>query len=460
MKIIAIVRFVNYRKQTNAGMKFVLDYTMQDKKTVADDGKKYVSGVGCTPLSAYVEFNNTKKLYGKTDGRLFYHFVQSFPVEEKITPETAHEIALRFASDSDKLRGFEIVVSTHCDRDHIHSHFVMNSVNTETGKKFHINENEIELLMKESDRIIREYGLSVLPSQPKKQKVKPMSDREYRSADNGQSWKLRLAMVIDEVMLQAVSREHFIELMEMEGYQVKWTDERKYITYTTPDGFKCRGNKLHEEKYLKGNMENEFRIRKEITAGIERASQTADTNGGESRAVYRGYRAELESDDWLTENADGTAVRDTGKSGTAYHPFGTDEDTLAAERYADEIYRGCRNADNGISGADGTAGVSIYRTDEYGNEQYVLTGWENERTVFENALRGGGQDEEMFDQSVLDFADSDSGFNHLGTDTAYLFAELTDILDSTPYVEDCTTMKQSRQKKEKEQNHGPVMSGM
>ena len=287
-----------------------------------------------------------------------------------------------------------------------------------------------------------------------------MSDREYRSADNGQSWKLRLAMVIDEVMLQAVSREHFIELMEMEGYQVKWTDERKYITYTTPDGFKCRGNKLHEEKYLKGNMENEFRIRKEITAGIEGASQTADANSGESRAVYRGYRAELESDDWLTENADGTAVRDTGKSGTAYHPFGTDEDTLAAERYADEIYRGCRNADNGISGADGTAGVSIYRTDEYGNEQYVLTGWENERTVFENALRGGGQDEEMFDQSVLDFADSDSGFNHLGTDTAYLFAELTDILDSTPYVEDCTTMKQSRQKKKKEQNHGPVMSGM
>ena len=66
----------------------------------------------------------------------------------------------------------------------------------------------------------------------------------------------------------------------------------------------------------------------------------------------------------------------------------------------------------------------------------------------------------MFDQSVLDFADSDSGFNHLGTDTAYLFAELTDILDSTPYVEDCTTMKQSRQKKKKEQNHGPVMSGM
>lgn len=82
--------------------------------------------------------------------------MQSFPVGENITPETAHEIALRFASESDKLKGFEIVVSTHCDRDHIHSHFVMNSVNAETGKKFHISENEVEQLMKESDRIIRE----------------------------------------------------------------------------------------------------------------------------------------------------------------------------------------------------------------------------------------------------------------------------------------------------------------
>jgi len=136
VRIMAIVHFVNYRKaQTNAGMKFVLNYTMQDKKTVSDD-KKFVSGINCTPASAYTEFRNTKKLYGKEDGRLFYHFVQSFPVGEKITPETAHEIALRFASESEKLKGYEIVVSTHCDRDHIHSHFVMNSVNAETGKSF------------------------------------------------------------------------------------------------------------------------------------------------------------------------------------------------------------------------------------------------------------------------------------------------------------------------------------
>lgn len=456
----AIIHFVNYRKaQTNAGMKFVLNYTMQDKKTVSN-GKKFVSGINCTPASAYTEFRNTKKLYGKEDGRLFYHFVQSFPVGEKITPEKAHEIALRFASESEKLKGFEIVVSTHCDRDHIHSHFVMNSVNTETGKKFHINENEVEMLMKESDRIIQHYGLSVLPSQPKKQKVKPMSDREYRSADNGQSWKLHLAMMIDDAMLQAISREHFIELMEMEGYSVKWTDERKYITYTTPDGFKCRDNKLHEEKYLKGNMENEFRIRKEITAGIERAGQTADANGGASRAVYRSYRAELESNDWFTENAGRYAGRNDADIGNTDNQRRTGTVYERSAQYIDSEQYGLSGGGDEISNRNEESSYGIYRINENGDIGYRETGWEYERAIFEESLYCRGQDEEMLNQSVLDFSDADSYFNHLGTDTAFLIAELTDILDSTPYVEDCTTMKQPRQKKKKEQNHGPVMGGM
>ena len=458
--IMAIIHFVNYRKaQSNSGMKFVLNYTMQDKKTVSDE-KKLVSGINCTPTSAYTEFRNTKKLYGKEDGRLFYHFVQSFPVGEKITPETAHEIALRFASESEKLKGYEIVVSTHCDRDHIHSHFVMNSVNAETGKKFHINENEVEMLMKESDVIVQQYGLFVLSPQPKKQKVKPMSDREYRSADNGQSWKLRLAMVIDEAMTQAVSREHFIELMELEGYSVKWTHERKYITYTTPDGFKCRDNKLHEEKYLKGNMENEFRIRKEITTGIERASTPADADSFQSRAVRGGYRAELESNDWLTENAGGYAdqydadignVDNQRRTGTVY------------ERSAQYTYRkqyGLSGGGDGISSRNEESRGGIYRINSNGNIGYRETGWENERAIFEESLYCRGQDEEVLEESIWDFSDADSIAYHLGTDTAYLAAELTDIIDSTPYVEDCTTMKQPRQKQKKEQNHGPVMGGM
>ena len=109
-----------------------------------------------------------------------------------------------------------------------------------------------------------------------------MSAREYRSADKGQSWKLQLAIAIDEAMKLTETKEHFITLMENEGYEVKWTSERKYITYTTPNGLKCRDNKLHEEKYLKENMENEFRIRKEILHGIKESGETEKSIGLES----------------------------------------------------------------------------------------------------------------------------------------------------------------------------------
>ena len=217
----AIVHFVNYQKpQTSNTMAFVLRYTMQDEKTVADDGNKYVTGINCTPQSAYTEFNNTKRLYGKTDGRLFYHFVQSFSVDENISPQTAHEIAVRFAEETEKFSSFEIVVSTHCDRDHIHSHFVINSVNAESGKKFHISESEVGMLMQKSDALCREYGLSVLKPKPPTERAKPMNDREYRSAEKGESWKIRLEAVISNAMKTAASKEHFIMLMEAEGYGI------------------------------------------------------------------------------------------------------------------------------------------------------------------------------------------------------------------------------------------------
>ena len=107
-----------------------------------------------------------------------------------------------------------------------------------------------------------------------------MSSREYRSAAKGESWKFRLMNTIDQCMKYAATREEFISLMESEGYQVRWTDSRKSITYTTPTGMKCRDDRLHEEKYTKEVMEHEFRIRAAIAhGGIEAEERSAaDTN--------------------------------------------------------------------------------------------------------------------------------------------------------------------------------------
>lgn len=290
MVIIATVKFIaSKRMQSRQGLASILTYCKQDKKTLYN-GRKLVSGVNCVPNSAFNEMMNTKIQYRKTDGRMYYHLFQSFHPDEPITPETAHEIALKFAQE--QFKGYEVLVATHIDREHIHSHFIVNSVSAETGLKYHPDKNEIQRLRDYSDKLCRAYGLSVV--MPKPQKVKQMSAREYRSADKGQSWKLQLAIAIDETMKYAASKEHFISLMENEGYEVKWTAERKSITYTTPNGMKCRDNKLHEEKYLKESMENEFRIREEITAGIKGTSQEANANRIKSRTLG-GYGAELKA---------------------------------------------------------------------------------------------------------------------------------------------------------------------
>jgi hypothetical protein len=123
-----------------------------------------------------------------------------------------------------------------------------------------------------------EYGFEICKPKPKYDRTKSMSVSEYHAAAKGESWKMRLVNTIDECMKYAGSKDEFIQLMEFEGYGVKWTDTRKSITYTTPKGMKCRDDRLHESKYLKERMDLELRIRQEIIAGrTQTAEQTTAT---------------------------------------------------------------------------------------------------------------------------------------------------------------------------------------
>lgn len=180
------------KTQTATAMKRVLDYVMQDKKTVID-GIKLVSGLHCVPESAYQEFMATKHQYGKAKGVFFKQYVQSFKPDCNAIPEQIHRIGLETAKLFD---GFEVVVATHIDRDHWHNHFVVNSVNCETGYKIQIDEKGLEALRHKSDMICQQFGLEVLtPYQKPKQKS--INQREYRTALRGDSKKLKLTNAID-----------------------------------------------------------------------------------------------------------------------------------------------------------------------------------------------------------------------------------------------------------------------
>ena len=260
----ATVTYIKETKQHVSAMKAVMRYCQrEDKTTDPKTGVRYVTGLNCNGANSFTEFLATKTAYNKLDGINFYQYVQSFSPRENISYEQAHTIGLEFAAKA--WPGHEVQVTTHCDAQHVHTHFVINSVSFETGMKLRQTPTTLRQLRQVSDEICMEHKLTVLPTY--KRGGRKMSNREYRAARKGQSWKLRLMYHIGEAMKTSVNREDFIRQMQRRGYEVWWSDERKYITYTCPNGMKCRCNKLHYAKYLKENLEHEFEQRKQILAG-------------------------------------------------------------------------------------------------------------------------------------------------------------------------------------------------
>ena len=352
----AIVHFVNYKRgtQSRAAMRGVMLYVMQKKKTTWE-GAPLVSGINCQPQSVYDDFLNTKLLYHKDGGVMFYHMVQSFPKGAAVDPRQAHEAARRLAEYFD---GCEVLVCTHVDREHIHSHCVINSVNFESGKKLHMAKEQIQELMRRNDMVCQEMGLPVFDAPT--QQSRGMGGAEYHTALKGQSWKLRLMNTIDACMKYAADRDAFVSLMASEGYAVRWENGRKYITYTTPDGMRCRDSKLHEEKYCKEVMEHEFRIRAEIVSARTQAAQPPADSAADAGTTSRSVS--LESGLGANDEIHGCTVAPCG----------------SADRYVGER----QQADVAASHADAAGRSSEDGTPSGADDR---TGWEAEREFFFSA---------------------------------------------------------------------------
>ena len=363
----AIVHFVNYKRgtQSRAAMRGVMLYVMQEKKT-AWDGGPLISGINCQPQSVYDDFLNTKLLYHKDGGVMFYHMVQSFPKGAAVDPRQAHEAARRLAEYFD---GCEVLVCTHVDREHIHSHCVINSVNFETGKKLHMAKEQLQELMRRNDMICQEMGLPAFDAPT--QQARGMGGAEYHTALKGQSWKLRLMNTIDECMKYAAGKDAFVSLMASEGYAARWESSRKYITYTTPDGMKCRDNKLHEEKYCKEAMEHEFRIRAKLVQ--RKFHRAAETDGGiEADESAEQCAAANSADDAAHCDPVRSAAGDEQAGGTGRrNKLGAGGNSESNPR-SESTHR----PDTGAEVAHGDAEIAD------GDEQVAGTGWESEREVF------------------------------------------------------------------------------
>ena len=406
----ATVTFIKYQKQSAGALHGVAGYVSRKQKTEQEDGWQLVSGQNCTPQLAAQEFIATRQMHRKNSPVWFYHYVQSFSPDEDITGALAHQVAREFAEQA--WPDSEVLIATHTDAEHIHSHFIVNAVCYKSGKMLRQGPNTLSGLRTLSDGLCLKYSLSVLPKQQQR-KAKGMGAREYRSAAKGESWKFRLMNTIDQCMRYAASKEEFISLMESEGYQVRWTDSRKSITYTTPTGMKCRDDRLHEEKYTKEVMEHEFRIRAALAhGGIEAEERSAEYD-----------TAELSQQGGMAGSAPST-----GRAGAAH----SGPHSPSAGGFQPEGAVPHPGADGGTDAGYG------------GSTAAAATGWEEERDFCFSAQ--SGYCDVSADMAGPDFAGDYGGYGGLAGDLVRLGRSLERDQAADP-IRDATTMHQHTDRK-------------
>lgn len=206
------------------GLRDVMDYATQDYKT---EEQRYVSGVNCIPEIARDEMMMVKRQFGKEGGIIAFHGYQSFAPGE-VTPEQAHEIGVELAR---RLWGdrFQVVVATHLDREHIHNHFVLNSVSFVDGKKYNDCKASYALMRQTSDQLCREHGLSVIEAP---EQGRTMSYDTWEAEQKGKpTWYGQIRRDVDACIARSFLFEHFLTNLKKQGYAVK---TGKYIAVRPP----------------------------------------------------------------------------------------------------------------------------------------------------------------------------------------------------------------------------------
>ena len=237
----------------NGGLKQAIEYVLNGDKT---QEQVLTAHLNCDPGFEYQQMMDTKRELGKLDGRQCYHIIQSF-VPGEITPELALQIATEFSSEY--LVGYQVVIGTHTDRHHIHSHILFNSVNDATGAKYHCSKSEYyQQIRAVSDRLCREHGLSVIIQGDGQ---KSMSYIEWLRQSKGQpTYRSMLEADLKTSIEDANSIGDFFRLMERKGYEIKHGNRL---------GFRLRGQAHFMYPERKNPQYSEDGIRSAINGNMD-----------------------------------------------------------------------------------------------------------------------------------------------------------------------------------------------
>lgn len=211
------------------------------------------SGINCTADNVETEFNIIKELYNKPKGKQYYHITQSFSPEDHIDAEKAHDIGVRWIEEN--IEDHQIYIVTHIDRDHLHNHFVVNSVNLENGLKLQISPKKLEDMKRSSNDICRQEGISTINLD--KSYGLSVTDREYRLAKSGvKTWKSILRESIDTALTHSSDILEFVQILK-DNYDIdaKFT-ERSVVYIMNDENLVVRGSKLGGSYSRRGILNN------------------------------------------------------------------------------------------------------------------------------------------------------------------------------------------------------------
>lgn len=230
--------------KNRGSVKRIVDYVLQEEKIIHNQ----VTAINCSNDNRCAEeMELTKIAFGKTGGRQYKHYVVSYSPEDfKNNPTayiTSHMITMRLINNEKikkKLDGYQVLVATHEDKEHLHSHIIINSVNMDTGIKFRQSKEELKIAKEILEELVKEYNLQKAEKNVRTRGIVSNDMNEYQALrkdfdSDGElyhSWEMEIYRKINIVRKQyPVSRGDFVEKMKDAGINVKWRDSRNYIVF-------------------------------------------------------------------------------------------------------------------------------------------------------------------------------------------------------------------------------------
>ena len=223
---------------------YLLEKPINSEYNFLNEKVEFVSALNCDESNPYSDMVATKKIYDKTDGIIGFHAYQSFK-EGEVTPDIAHEIGVKLAQEM--WNDYEVVIATHQNTNHIHNHFIINSVSFKTGIKYNNNKTNYAKLRNISDSLCMEYKLGTLDEEDRYTKC------FNKNVLNDDYYKI-LKEDLDSAISGSLTIQQFLNRLKLQGYKCYMRYDK--ITVYKDNYDKVRIEKVFGKNYSKENILN------------------------------------------------------------------------------------------------------------------------------------------------------------------------------------------------------------